>query len=79
MKTFKREALDQAAHFGIAICICICLVLVLIPFRFVFVAICLTMGLVREVTEGGNILSPGSLRDLFFWGLGGFVFTISAM
>lgn len=67
MKALKDEALDQTIHFTIA-------------FVVAFIAanssaggflIGLALGLVREITEGRNILSSGSLRDLAFWTLGG--------
>lgn len=33
-------------------------------------------GLVREVTEGGNVLSDGSILDMVFWMAGGVAATL---
>lgn len=65
-----RELRDQAAHFGWAFAVVIAAGLIANPYAS-GALIGLALGLVREVTEGGNVLSGGSRRDLIFWTLGG--------
>lgn len=68
MKTLRKEAADQAIHAAVAYAVVLVAGVVGIP-RGAFVG--LALGLVREVTEGGDFLSAGSVRDLLFWTLGG--------
>lgn len=72
MKSLGREAVDQLAHFVVGASVAL-LALIFIPGQQIFAAvvIALALGAVREVTEGGNILSSGSIRDFIGWGLGG--------
>lgn len=70
MKPLHQEVLDQTIHFSVAALV----VMVVQPFEVWQAAFLgLVLGLVREFTEGGNIISAGSLRDMFFWTLGGFI------
>lgn len=64
------ELRDQAAHFAAAFAVVIVAGLIADPYAS-GALIGLALGLVREVTEGGNVLSAGSRRDLIFWTLGG--------
>ena len=67
-KPLGEEVIDQAAHLIVAYV----LVIIVHPASIGQAAILgLLAGLIREVTEGGEIWSSGSLRDLFFWTLGG--------
>lgn len=69
MKPFKREAADQAAHFAAAF-----VVAYLARTDYLGgLVVGLSLGIVREITEGGNPLSSGSIRDVVFWTLGGTV------
>lgn len=72
MKSLPLELADQGIHFFVGACITL-LALVFIPGQQMFagVIIALALGAVREVTEGGNVLSSGSVRDLIGWALGG--------
>lgn len=64
-----KQARDQAAHFLVAFAV---LALLLAwPGIFSGAVAGLAMGLIREVTEGGPVTSPGSLLDLAFWTFGG--------
>lgn len=69
MKPFISELRDQLAHAAAAATI------VSLPFLLPsvvgFALAGIAIGLVREITEGGNVASPGSLRDLLFWAIGG--------
>lgn len=70
MKPPLIELRDQAAHFAAAFVVVVAAGFVADP--YVSGAwLGLALGAVREVTEGGNMLSAGSLRDLIFWTLGG--------
>jgi len=67
----RKELIDQSAHAAAAFLI----VGLLILFPSVLTATLggLACGLIREITEDGSILSPGSLRDLAGWTLGGLI------
>lgn len=67
-----KEARDQAAHFAAAFAVLAIASLLRVQFKLLAGAFLgLALGIVREVTEGGNVLSDGSLLDLVFWTLGG--------
>ena len=73
-KGFLQETLDQLLHFGVALLA----VTIIQPFEVWQCAFLgFMLGLVREFTEGGNILSKGSVLDMIFWTLGGFIGGIS--
>ena len=62
-----KHLLDQSAHFLIGLAVA--WIATVDPYGGAVVG--LSLGLTREVTEGGNILSDGSLLDMCFWTLGG--------
>lgn len=65
----KKQLLDQSAHMLAAAAI---LAPVLLWPGLIGGALYgLGAGLVREITEGGNVLSRDSLLDLLFWAIGG--------
>lgn len=71
MKPLGQEVADQATHFAVAMIACV----VVAPaeiYQAVFLGFIL--GAIREVTEGGNVLSSGSIRDVVFWTLGGLAY-----
>nr|WP_294850053.1 hypothetical protein [uncultured Sphingomonas sp.] len=71
-KPWYHEALDQACHFLIAYGVVTLLIVVGAVFTPLAAAVLgFALAATREITEGGNILSNGSLRDTFFWTLGG--------
>lgn len=66
------EGWDQLAHFAAGfgvVAVAHLLGAQVTPFAGAWIGFAL--GGVREVTEGGNVLSAGSRRDLIFWTLGG--------
>lgn len=65
----KKQVIDQSAHALAAIVI---LAPVLIWSAWPAAALSgLGIGFVREITEGGNVFSKGSLLDVAFWAIGG--------
>ena len=64
----NQEIVDQSAHFLVA-GILVILVAPMLWWQGLVLGLC--CGLIREVTEGGNVLSRGSQLDLFFWMMGG--------
>ena len=72
MKPFKQEAIDQALHFTVGFIVVWFISQLGFDLNWLQgLFIGLSLALTREVTEGGDIFSPGSLRDEFFWTLGG--------
>lgn len=67
MKPIAQEAGDQALHVLAAVVVATLARTDWLGGAFVG----LGLGLVREVTEGGNVVSKGSIRDIVFWTLGG--------
>jgi hypothetical protein len=63
------EIVDQLAHFAAGAVIVTGAVLIPAPWCGGFLG--LVCGLVREITEGGNVLSRGSVIDMIFWTAGG--------
>lgn len=67
-KPLHQEVFDQTIHFTVAALV----TLVVHPTHWWGgLVLGLSLGVVREVTEGGNVLSSGSVRDMIFWTLGG--------
>lgn len=67
--SLKKQLVDQSAHLLAAAAILTPL-LTLHPIPGGALS-GLGLGLVREITENGSILSKGSLLDLLFWSTGG--------
>lgn len=67
--TLRKQIIDQAAHFSLAIIILLPVALLPSIAAFTYAGACL--GLIREATEKDPILSGGSLLDILFWTLGG--------
>ena len=68
----SKQIIDQSLHFiGAFIVIFIASLMgaIIGPIAGTFIG--LSLGIVREVTEGGNALSKGSILDMTFWSLGG--------
>ena len=65
---WQQEIADQSAHFLLA---ALAVLIVQPPHIWQAAALGLMLGLTREFTEGGNIISKGSLIDMFHWTLGG--------
>lgn len=65
----KKQLIDQAAHFLLAIAILLPVAHAPGLVSFTFAGCCL--GVLREATEPDPILSKGSLLDILFWTLGG--------
>lgn len=68
-----KQLIDQSAHFTAALAVVLLSsTSTLLP----GIIIGLALGLVREITEDGSVLSKGSLTDITFWTLGGAVGTL---
>lgn len=65
----KKQIIDQSAHFAAALVALAPAALWPGVASFAFAGAAL--GLVREITEPGPVLSAGSLLDILFWTLGG--------
>lgn len=70
-KTLKHEIRDQAAHALIGGVVAAAVFIAPAPLNGALLG--LACGAVREVTEGGNVVSKGSVLDMLFWTLGGLV------
>lgn len=64
-----KQIIDQGAHFGAAAIILVPLATA--PSLLTFTLAGAALGLIREITEPGSIVSKGSLLDIAFWALGG--------
>ncbi len=66
------EAIDQSTHaFAAFAAISLATVLGASFTPLAGMLLGFALGVVREVTEGGNVASDGSLTDMAFWALGG--------
>lgn len=75
MKPLRRELADQAAHFGVGLVIVFVTLWISPPLNGLIGG--LLVGAVREYTEGGDMLSDGSLRDMAGWALGGLLASVA--
>ncbi len=68
-KPWYDQLLDQTAHLlgGGAIVT----VFFVVPMPYAGAVVGGLAGILREITEGGNVVSWGSLLDVLFWALGG--------
>ena len=77
-KSLREQARDQALHLAAAAGVTALVLFNVDPItasegaRAGFI-VGLALGMVREVTEGGDVTSSGSVVDLIFWTLGGVV------
>lgn len=66
------EARDQCAHFIAAVAVVgLATLLGATMTPASGMAVGFALGLLREITEGGNVVSEGSMTDMAFWALGG--------
>lgn len=73
-KPLLQEAFDQSIHFVVGF---LGVLFVQPPQIWQAALMGFLLGSVREFTEGGNVFSAGSLRDLAFWTLGGLIGGVS--
>jgi hypothetical protein len=70
----KKQLIDQGSHFlaaFIVVALAAFLGAEIYPASGWFIG--LSLGVVREITERGNVLSNGSIIDMIFWSLGGLI------
>jgi len=65
----KKQIIDQSAHVTAAFVVL--MPLLVYPHVLSAALTGFGLGLIREVTEGGNVFSPNSLLDMAFWAAGG--------
>lgn len=69
-----KQLIDQSAHFTAAAAALVFAWVLGADFNLPSGALLgFGMGLIREITEDGSILTKGSLIDIFFWTIGGSV------